>query len=140
MNKILFIDDEPRTEAAVRYFRIVHDISIDWIDDAEEALKKIKEEPYSTIILDIMMPVLSNSAISYKDIKNINGLSTGEILLLLIRRHYSEVGWQIPQFIFCSAKSKDNMESNLEEKKDYLCYLQKPYDIIELYALLTNKK
>lgn len=58
MIKILIVDDEPRIRQVVKEYGKVNNYEVDEAGDGIEAIEKCKENKYSLVILDIMMPRL----------------------------------------------------------------------------------
>lgn len=56
MEKILIVDDEERIRCMIKEYIILEDYEVDEASDGIEAIKLFKENKYSLIILDIMMP------------------------------------------------------------------------------------
>lgn len=99
MRNILLIDDDKKI---VNY--LCNDLeekgfSVELIDDAEEALKKIENNNFHAIILDIMMPFPESWTNDEKTNSEID-LSTGLILLKKIRAVFP----QIPILIYTARK------------------------------------
>jgi len=59
MRKILLVEDDPFIMDIYRTKFEEEGMEIDIVKDGEEALKKIKEEPFDLLLLDIVLPKVS---------------------------------------------------------------------------------
>jgi len=59
MRKILLVEDDPFIMDIYRTKFEKEGMEIDIVKDGEEALKKIKEEPFDLLLLDIVLPKVS---------------------------------------------------------------------------------
>jgi len=134
--KVLFIDDESTTESTIRRLTIVHKLHVDWAKSPSEGLRLLKKNKYSTVILDIMMPI-DDDTLKHSEVLNEYGLETGIILLKLIMKD-SEL-FNSLRVVFCSAR-EDNiaLKHGLEEGVQYEKYFRKPYNTEELYNILKK--
>jgi DNA-binding response OmpR family regulator len=59
MTKILIVEDEPNMRMGLKDNLEFEGYEVDYADNGEEGLKKILENKYSLVLLDVMMPKLS---------------------------------------------------------------------------------
>lgn len=59
MNRILVVDDEPAMREGLSDNLLFEGYQVDMAEDGKVALKKVAEQSYDLIILDVMMPELS---------------------------------------------------------------------------------
>ncbi|SMD33865.1 two-component system, OmpR family, response regulator VicR [Reichenbachiella faecimaris] len=59
MNKILVVDDEPAMREGLADNLLFEGYQVDMAEDGKVALKKIAEQSYDLLILDVMMPEIS---------------------------------------------------------------------------------
>ncbi len=100
MKKILIVDDEPEVCGLIEAVLKTEGFKTNTAYGGKEALKKIKEDGYNLVLLDIMMPDLS-----------------GEEVLRLIRK----TGEKLP-VIFVTVKPKDEVDL-----KHVNGFIQKPF-------------
>lgn len=109
-NKILVVDDEKLIVKGIKFSLEQEGMGVDVAYDGEEALKLAKENDYSLILLDVMLP-------------KIDGLETCQLI-----REFSSV-----PIIMVTAKGEDiDKIMGLEYGADD--YITKPFNILELKA------
>jgi|WetSurMetagenome_2_1015567.scaffolds.fasta_scaffold83274_2 DNA-binding response OmpR family regulator len=124
MIRILLIDDGESAIFAETLSENFH-FEVNWIKDAEQAIKAINHFQYDAVILDYMMPVPSIWPKS-DQIEANNGLSTGSIIFNRIREKYSNM----PILIY-SARGSVLID-------EYSSYIRKPELISDLVKELKS--
>ena len=66
MKKILIVDDEPAILTLLQYNLETEHYQVDTATDGQEALDKVRSEPFDFIILDLMLPSLSGLDVTRK--------------------------------------------------------------------------
>jgi DNA-binding response OmpR family regulator len=92
MALFLLADDEKQVEQLVRFKLSKEGHSLDYVENGEEALKKIHEstEKYDVIILDIMMPVY-DGMYALKKIREIEVYKDTPIIMLTAKSNEADV-------------------------------------------------
>lgn len=108
--KVLVVDDEKLIVKGIQLSLKQDDYMVDTAYDGEEALEKVKKNPYDLILLDIMLPKLS-------------GLEVCQQI-----REFSDV-----PIIMLTAKSED-MDKILGLEYGADDYITKPFNILEMKA------
>ena len=114
MNKILIIDDDRELCALIRRSVLSENIDADICNTGKEGLRKLKEEEYQLVILDVMMP-------------GMDGFETLEE----IRKENS-----LPILMFTSKNDSVSKVRGLRAGADD--YLTKPFDMDELIARIVS--
>ncbi len=66
MKKILIVDDEPAILTLLQYNLEAEHYQVETATDGQEALDKVRSEPFDFIILDLMLPSLSGLDVTRK--------------------------------------------------------------------------
>ena len=66
MKKILIVDDEPAILNLLQYNLEAEHYQVETATDGQEALDKVRSEPFDFIILDLMLPSLSGLDVTRK--------------------------------------------------------------------------
>ena len=66
MKKILIVDDEPAILTLLQYNLEAEHYQVETATDGQEALDKVRNEPFDFIILDLMLPSLSGLDVTRK--------------------------------------------------------------------------
>lgn len=114
MNKILIIDDDKELCALIRQSVLQESIEADCCYSGISGLRKLRENEYQLVILDVMMP-------------GIDGFETLE----QIREEYS-----LPILMFTSKNDSASKVRGLRAGADD--YLTKPFDMEELIARILS--
>lgn len=114
MKRVLIIDDDKELCALIGRSILIENIKADFCNTGKEGLKKIKENDYQLVILDIMMP-------------GMDGFETLE----QIRKESS-----IPILMFTSKNDSASKVRGLRAGADD--YLTKPFDMDELIARIIS--
>lgn len=114
MNKILIIDDDKELCALIRQSVLQESIEADCCYSGTSGLRKLRENEYQLVILDVMMP-------------GIDGFETLE----QIREEYS-----LPILMFTSKNDSTSKVRGLRAGADD--YLTKPFDMEELIARILS--
>lgn len=78
---ILVVDDEPDIIELLRYNLVREGFMVDYAEDGEQALKKIRSNAYNLIILDLMLPLISGLELC-KILKKDDSTSSIPIIML----------------------------------------------------------
>lgn len=116
MNKILIIDDDRELCFLIKRSVLLENIEADFSNTGKEGLKKLKEQEYQLVILDVMMP-------------GMDGFETLE----KIRAENS-----LPILMFTSKNDSASKVRGLRAGADD--YLTKPFDMDELIARIVSLK
>lgn len=108
--KILVVDDEKLIVKGIRFSLEQDDMEVDCAYDGEEALEKVRANPYDIVLLDIMLPKLT-------------GLEVCQQI-----REFSNV-----PVIMLTAKG-DDMDKILGLEYGADDYITKPFNILEVKA------
>lgn len=114
MNKILMIDDDKELCALIKRSVLSENIEADICNTGKEGLRKLKEQEYQLVILDVMMP-------------GMDGFETLEE----IRKESS-----LPILMFTSKNDSISKVRGLRAGADD--YLTKPFDMDELIARIVS--
>lgn len=128
MIKILFVDDEKRSEATYTIMKM-EGLDIHWEKDCEKVLSEIESKEYSVIIIDVMMRSNdTQNIINNHEIPNPNGTNSGLILIKLINQKYDEIKDSIrPKIFILTALTEDKIKEYCE-KNEYYKYYEKGTD------------
>lgn len=114
MNRILIIDDDRELCALIKHSVQSENIEADFCNSGKEGLKKLKEQEYQLIVLDVMMP-------------GMDGFETLEE----IRKEN-----KLPILMFTSKNDSISKVRGLRAGADD--YLTKPFDMDELIARIVS--
>jgi two-component system response regulator ResD len=56
MKRILLAEDDPQIARLVKFKLEREGFSVEWVEDGEAALQRVRQEPFDLILLDVMMP------------------------------------------------------------------------------------
>lgn len=92
MALFLLADDEKQVEQLIRFKLTKEGHSLDYVENGEEALKKIEDtsKKYDVIILDIMMPVY-DGIYALKKIREIEAYKKTPIIMLTAKSNENDV-------------------------------------------------
>ena len=113
---ILIVDDRPENIFALKSILERHEFEVDTAESGEEALKKVLDNTYSLIILDVQMP-------------DMDGFEVAEIV-----RGYSKS--KDTPIIFLSAISKEKAFITKGYQSGGMDYITKPVKIDQLLSLM----
>ncbi|MBW3670654.1 MAG: response regulator [Acidobacteria bacterium] len=113
---ILVVDDDDGVRSLVRAVLRRHGHNVETARDGAEALKKIREEAYSLILLDLMMP-------------KIDGLE--------VMRKIEDEGITSHALIVVMTAADDSLIAQLDRRRVH-GVIRKPFDIEELAEIVTE--
>lgn len=113
---ILVVDDDDGVRSLVRAVLRRHGHNVDTARDGAEALSKIREDSYSLILLDLMMP-------------KIDGLE--------VMRKIEEDGIVSHALIVVMTAADDSLIAQLDRRRVH-GVIRKPFDIEELAEIVTE--
>lgn len=113
---ILVVDDDDGVRSLVRAVLRRHGHSVDTARDGAEALKKIREDGYSLVLLDLMMP-------------KIDGLE--------VMRMIEDEGIVSDALIVVMTAADDSLIAQLDRRRVH-GVIRKPFDIEELAEIVTE--
>lgn len=56
MKRILLAEDDPQIARLVKFKLEREGFSVEWVEDGEAALQRVRQEQFDLILLDVMMP------------------------------------------------------------------------------------
>lgn len=113
---ILVVDDDDGVRSLVRAVLRRHGHSVDTARDGAEALQKIREDGYSLVLLDLMMP-------------KIDGLE--------VMRMIEDEGIVSDALIVVMTAADDSLIAQLDRRRVH-GVIRKPFDIEELAEIVTE--
>lgn len=113
---ILVVDDDDGVRSLVRAVLRRHGHNVDTARDGAEALQKIRDDGYSLILLDLMMP-------------KIDGLE--------VMRKLEEEGIVSHALIVVMTAADDSLIAELDRRRVH-GVIRKPFDIEELAEIVTE--
>ncbi len=113
---ILVVDDDDGVRSLVRAVLRRHGHNVDTARDGAEALQKIKQDGYSLILLDLMMP-------------KIDGLE--------VMRKIEDEGIVSEALIVVMTAADDSLIAQLDRRRVH-GVIRKPFDIEELAEIVTE--
>lgn len=108
--RVLIVDDEPEIRSLCKHLLAPHGMDIDEVQNGESAVKRVSQQPYDLVLLDLNMPGMSG----FDCLAQLRDLAQSEHMKILI----------------CSGQaSPDEMSAMLLEGADD--YLAKPFSIVQ---------
>ena len=86
MKKILLAEDDSDFAIILKQYLELHQFSVCWTKNGEEALQLVKEQPFDICVFDVMMPILDGFSLAEK----INQLHLDIPFLFLTARNRNE--------------------------------------------------
>lgn len=116
--KILLIDDEEFLLYAMKRQLEKHGYNVATANNSNDAFREMQENHPDLIMLDVMMP-------------GVNGIDFLNLISSQFMLHKTSV-------ILMSALQKDDVLNNMGYKSGAVGFLHKPFDISELYPLVSH--
>ncbi len=86
MKKILLVEDDIDFATILKQYLEIHNFSIQWVKDGEEAIEIFQKQPFDICVFDVMMPKMDGFTLAEK----INQLNAAIPFIFLTARNQSE--------------------------------------------------